>query len=85
MDDFVNPKSVNWPLHSSEQPEFDTVLTLGCILSNIPFNMVESGGFKLIINYLCPRANIKNATALAKYKLPMIYKNIENHVKEQLE
>ena len=49
MNDFVNPKSVKWPLHSPEQLEFDTMLTLACIQSTIPFSMVKSEGSKLLI------------------------------------
>ena len=37
------------------------------------------------LNYLCPKATIKSPTTLAKYKLPMLYKNIEKHVQEQLD
>ena len=39
----------------------------------------------MLLNYLCPKATIKSSTTLAKYKLPMLYKNIEKHVQEQLD
>ena len=47
--------------------------------------MVESPGIQMLLNYLCPKATIKSSTTLAKYKFPMLYKNIEKHVQEQLD
>ena len=47
--------------------------------------MVESPGIQMLLNYLCHKAIIKSSTTLAKYKLPMLYKNIKKHVQEQLD
>ena len=74
-----------WSLHSDNQQEFDAVLILSFFLSNIPLKMVESPGIQMLLNYLCLKATIKSSTTLAKYKLPMLYKNIEKHVQEQLD
>ena len=74
-----------WSLHSDDQQEFDAVLTLSFVLSKIPLKMVESPGIQVLLNYLCPKATIKSSTTLANYKLPMLYKNIEKHVQEQLD
>jgi len=83
IDEFTQVKK--WPPQSEQQLEFDTVLTLSLALMNLPFHIIGSDGFKMLMNYLCPRANLKNPTTLAKFKLPMVYKNLRNDVKRQVE
>ena len=51
----------------------------------IKTNVIETAGFKMLMNYHCPRANLKSPTTLSKYKLPMIYRNLRCDVKKQLE
>jgi len=83
MTDYAQAKK--WPPQSEQQLEFDTIITLGLALSNLPFSVIESEGFKLILNYLCPRANLKSPRTLSTHKLPMIYKNLRKEVKETIE
>ena len=83
IDDFT--ETIKWPPQSALQLEFDTILTLAMVLSNLPFHVVETTGFQMLMNYLCPRATLKSPTTLYKYKLPMIYRNIRRDVKKQLE
>jgi hypothetical protein len=83
MSDFTQSKK--WQPQSDQQLEFDTVITLGLALANLPFAMIENEGFKLILNYLCPRANLKSPSTLSKHKLPMIYKNLRKEVKATIE
>ena len=47
--------------------------------------MVEPPGIQILLSYLCPKKTIKSPTALAKYKLPMLYKNIEKHAQKHLD
>ena len=39
----------------------------------------------MLLNYLWSKTIIKSPTRLAKYKLPLLNKNIEKHVQEQLD
>ena len=34
----------------------------------------------MLLNYLCPQANLKSPSTLFKYKLPMIYRNLRRDV-----
>ena len=83
IDDFT--ETIKWLPQSALQLEFDTILTLALVLSNLLFHVVKTAGFKMLMNYLCPRATLKIPTTLSKYKLPMIYRNIRRDVKKQLE
>ena len=67
IDDFT--ETIKWPPQSALQLEFDTILTLALVLSNLPFHVVETAGFKMLMNYLCPRATLKSPTTLSKYSL----------------
>jgi len=69
-----------WPKQSPQQLEFDLTITLWLVMSNIPFNHVETAGFKMMMNYLCPRANIKSRMTFGTHKLKMVYKNIRKDV-----
>jgi len=82
LDQYVKVKK--WPLQSDAQLEFDTVLTLSLVLSNLPFNIVETPGFKMLLNYVMPKATIKTPQTLSKSKLPMLYNNLKKEVKKQL-
>jgi len=82
LDQYVKVKK--WPLQSDVQLEFDTVLTLSLVLANLPFNIVENPGIKMLLNYLMPKANIKTPKTLARAKLPMLYNNLKKEVQKQL-
>ena len=73
IDNFT--ETIKWPPQSALQLEFDTILTLALFLSNLPFHVVETAGFKIL----------KSPTTLSKYKLSMIYRNVRRNVKKQLE
>ncbi|XP_047122878.1 uncharacterized protein LOC105848533 [Hydra vulgaris] len=83
LDEYV--KITKWDSQSSCQLDFDTVLTLACIMSNLPFNIVETLGMKLLLNYLAPKAIIKTPKTLATTKLDMIHCNVEKAITNQLE
>ena len=82
IDDFT--ETIKWPPQSALQLEFNTILNLVQVLSNLQFHVVEFAGFKMLMNYLCSRATLKSPTT-SKYKLPMTYRNLRRYVKKQLE
>ena len=83
MDHFT--ETIKWPSQSAQQLEFDTILTLALVLSNLPFHVIETAGFKMLLNYPCSQANLKSPTTLSKYKLPIIYRNLRRDVKMEIE
>ncbi|XP_065665282.1 uncharacterized protein LOC105846379 isoform X2 [Hydra vulgaris] len=83
LDEYV--KITKWDSQSICQLDFDTVLTLAYIMSNLPFNIVETPGMKLLLNYLAPKPIIKTPKILATTKLDMIHHNVEKAITNQLE
>jgi len=76
---------VTWGSKSRAQQAFDFQLTLSMIKCNWSFKEIEKEGFIELIKFMVPQVQIKDESTFRKIKLPLVYENIKDAMRQMLD
>ncbi len=74
--------------HNSRHPvqlKFDVQVMRYFATTSLAFNHANTEGFHTFVKYLDPKLHIKSDRTLARSKLPLLYKNVQNAIARRLE
>ena len=74
-----------YPANGQKQERFDVELTKAIVMCNLPFSLCDNTYFKELIHHLDPRITVKSRTTIAGRKLTILFHNVMEAVKVQLD
>lgn len=74
-----------YPINGPKQERFDVELAKMVVMCNLPFSICDSEWFKAFVSFLDPRITLKSRTTIANKKVRILYNNVMEAVKNQLD